>query len=80
MNQTQNKTVEAITATNAPKDWLNPKDVYIEYGFSVTTLAKWRMINKNLPFSKIGKYIKYKRSDIEAFLNSNIVKVDEVVA
>ena len=34
-----------------------------------------RMINKNLPYSKVGKYIKYKRSDIETFLNNNIVGV-----
>lgn len=60
------------------KDWLNPKEVNQEFGFSVSTLAKWRMDNKNLSFSKIGKYIKYKRADIQAFLNSNVVNVDEV--
>lgn len=57
------------------KDWLNPKEVNSEYSISVSTLAKWRMENKKLPFSKIGKYIKYKRADIEAFLNSNMVEV-----
>jgi len=60
------------------KDWLNPNEVSKQYGFSVSTLAKWRMENKNLPFSKVSKYIKYKRADIEAFLNSNIVNADEV--
>lgn len=59
-----------------PKGWLNPNDVYKEFGFSVSTLAKWRMQNKFLPFSKIGKYIKYKRADIEAFLNSNIIDAE----
>ena len=57
------------------KDWLNPKEVNSEYGISVSTLAKWRMENKNLIFSKVGKYIKYKRADIEAFLNDNLVEV-----
>lgn len=57
------------------KDWLNPKEVNREFGFSISTLAKWRMDNKNLSFSKIGKYIKYKRADIQAFLNSNMVEV-----
>lgn len=60
------------------KEYLNPNEVNQEFGFSVSTLAKWRMINKHLAFVKIGKYIKYKRADIEAFLNSNIVNVDEV--
>jgi hypothetical protein len=56
------------------KQWLNPKEVNADYGLSVSTLAKWRMYNLHLPYSKIGKYIKYKRDDIEAFLDSNIVE------
>ena len=57
------------------KIWLTPKEVSKEYLFSTSTLGKWRMDNKNLPFSKIGKYIRYKRSDIEAFIESNKVEV-----
>ena len=57
------------------KDCLNPLGVEKEYSISRSTLAKWRMNNKYLPYSKVGKYIKYKRSDIEAFLNNNIVEV-----
>lgn len=57
------------------KEWLNPREVNMAYGLSVSTLAKWRMENLNLVFSKIGKYIKYKRSDIEAFLENNKVEV-----
>ena len=56
-------------------EWLNPQEVKKYYGFSTSTLAKWRMNNLNLPFSKMGKYIRYKRSDIEAFLESNKVEV-----
>jgi hypothetical protein len=55
------------------KEWLNPNGVYSDYGISTSTLAKWRMENKHLSFSKIGKYIKYKRSDIEAFLSTNMI-------
>ena len=60
------------------KEWISPFEVNKEFGFSVSTLAKWRMDNKHLPYSKIGKYIKYKRSDITAFLNSNMIKSVEV--
>ena len=56
------------------KDWLNPKEVKDIYGLSTSTLAKWRMENKYLSFSKVGKYIKYKRRDIENFLIKNIVE------
>jgi len=62
------------------KEWLNPKEVNNEFGLSVSTLAKWRMENKYLSFSKVGKYIKYKRADIEAFLNANIINTVNEVA
>ena len=55
--------------------WLNPREVSKEFGFSTSTLAKWRMSKLNLPFSKIGKYIRYKRSDVEAFIESHKVGV-----
>ena len=58
------------------KEWLTPPEVNKVFGFSVSTLAKWRMTNKHLKFSKIGKFIKYKRSDIENFLQEHIM--DEV--
>jgi len=59
----------------ALKEWLTPKEVQKEFGFSTSTLAKWRMNNLNLTFSKMGKYIRYKRSDIEAFIDSNKVEI-----
>ena len=57
------------------KEWLDPREARTEFGFSTSTLSKWRMKNLNLPFSKMGKYIRYKRSDIEKFLESNKVEV-----
>ena len=71
----QNELKEQITQP-IQNEWLNPNDMKIEYKFSISTLAKWRMKNINLPYSKIGKYIKYKRSDVETFLNANIVDVE----
>ena len=64
-----------VKETLLQKGWLNPRDVNNEFGFSTSTLAKWRMNNINLPFSKIGKYIKYKRSDIVEFLEHSKVEV-----
>jgi predicted DNA-binding transcriptional regulator AlpA len=57
------------------KEWLNPKEVSKEFGFSTSTIAKWRMDKINLPFSKIGKYIRYKRDDIIEFIESGKVEV-----
>ena len=61
--------------TTEKKEWLTPHDAKEEYGFSTSTLAKWRMKRINLKFSKIGKYIRYKRSDVEAFIENNKVEV-----
>ena len=66
-----------VKQMEASKEWLNPRETSSEYGFSTSTLAKWRMDNLNIPFSKMGKYIRYKRSDIEAFLESNKVEVSQ---
>lgn len=73
IEQKQNELKEMISQP-IQREWLNPKEVNQEFGLSVSTLAKWRMDNKYLQFSKVGKYIKYKRSDINAFLNDNIVE------
>ena len=57
-------------------DWLSPKEVVENYNsFSISTLRRWRAENKNLPYTKVGKSIKYKRTDIEAFFNANMVEV-----
>ena len=55
--------------------WLSPQGVKDRYGFSVSTLAKWRMDNKNLKFSKMGKYIRYSTKDVEEFIKSNMQEV-----
>lgn len=56
------------------KQWLNPRELEQEYGFSLSTQAKYRM-DRKIPFSKIGKYIRYSRDDINEWLNSNRVEV-----
>ncbi len=75
MEALRDEVIEVITAPIL-KEWINPNEVSREYGFSVSTLAKWRMINKHLKFSKIGKYVKYKRSDIIEFLEAHAINVE----
>lgn len=74
MNNKHEETAE-IPAQPIQKEWLTPNEASEEYKFSTSTLAKWRMDRLNIPFSKIGKYIRYKRSDIIAFLESSKVEV-----
>jgi hypothetical protein len=56
------------------KEYLDPDELKQEYGFSLSTQAKYRM-NRKIPFSKIGRYIRYKRTDINKWLDNNRVEV-----
>lgn len=58
------------------KEWLTPNDLREEFSFSISNQARLRML-KLIPFCKIGKYIRYKRSDIEIWFNNHkVVDVD----
>ncbi len=58
------------------KRWLTPEDLKNEYGFSKSTQAKMRMASNSstLPFSKIGKYIRYDRFAIDKWLEEHAVQ------
>ncbi|HIQ28341.1 MAG TPA: DNA-binding protein [Sulfurovum sp.] len=60
--------------TKNNKQWLTPTELQEEYGFSKSTQSKYRMERK-IPFSKIGKYIRYNRDQINQWLESNKVEV-----
>ncbi|RRS32309.1 MAG: hypothetical protein P794_01520 [Epsilonproteobacteria bacterium (ex Lamellibrachia satsuma)] len=61
--------------TTMHEKWLSPRKVQDQYGFSTSTLAKWRMDNINIPFSRMGKYIRYKTTDIDQWIENNKVEV-----
>ncbi|CAM2972829.1 helix-turn-helix domain-containing protein [Helicobacter burdigaliensis] len=61
------------------KNFLTPKQLENEFGISISKQNKMRMQkNQNnansLPFIKIGKTILYKRSEIEIWLDKNMIK------
>ena len=45
------------------KEWLDPYELEDEYHISRSTQAKMRMWG-TIPYHKIGKYVRYKRADI----------------
>lgn len=61
---------------NTQKRWLNPLELEQEYGFSRSTQAKMRMASSNssIPFSKIGKYVRYDRYAIDKWLEEHQVQ------
>lgn len=58
------------------KRWLSPKELENEFGFSISSQAKMRMASNpsKIPFSKIGRYIRYDREDINQWLEQHKVQ------
>jgi len=68
MNTTHHETTTPL------KRWLDPKELASEYGFSTSNQDKLRMNNK-IPFSKIGRYVRYDRIEIDKWLMNNNVEM-----
>ncbi len=50
------------------KLWLTPKELEEEFSIRQSTQAKMRM-SRRIPYHKIGKYVRYKRTDINQWLD-----------
>lgn len=57
-------------AQNTQNEWLSPSGLEIEYEIKKSTQAKYRMEAK-IPFCKIGKFIRYNRTEINAWIASH---------
>ncbi len=55
-----------------PKEWMTPKDLHEEFGILPSTQNNLRS-NKDIPFYKRGRYIRYKRSEIIAWFEAGKV-------
>jgi len=61
--------------TSTPlKRWLTPTELLQEFGFGISNQAKLRM-NRKIPFSKMGRYIRYDRLEIDKWLENNKIEV-----
>ena len=59
-------------------EWLNPQGVakpLEEGGYAIAeqTQSKWR-IYKNFPYYKAGKFVRYKRSELDAYFESHKIQ------
>jgi len=65
---------ENNNTNTSKKEWLTPDELFEEFQISKSTQAKFRM-DRKIPFSKIGKYIRYSRTEINKWLESHKVEV-----
>jgi len=58
------------------KRWLSPSELACLYGISTSSQSKFRMQShsSSLPFSKIGKYIRYDRVAIDQWLEDHKIQ------
>lgn len=66
-------TADAVNNSNANLQWLSAKEAAKYTGLGFSTLAKLRLKGGGALFSKIGEKILYKRSDLDAWLESKRV-------
>lgn len=52
---------------------LTEREVSEQTNLSVLTLQKWRWLNTGPPWLKLGGAVRYKRSDVDAWLASRTV-------
>lgn len=68
------KTQSALTTIlkNQSTDQLfNPPEAAAYIGVSVDTLSVWRCVGRyNIPFIKVGRLVKYRKSALDSFLDS----------
>ena len=62
--------------SNFNKRWLSPAELETEFGFSKSSQAKMRMASNSstIPFSKVGKYVRYDRVAIDMWLEIHQVQ------
>ena len=67
--------MESVNMDNiVKKEWLSPLEFEQEFGIKVSTQNKMRMARK-LPYSKIGKFVRYSRTKINKWLEDAEVVV-----
>ncbi|MBC8737567.1 helix-turn-helix domain-containing protein [Paraburkholderia sp. UCT31] len=68
------KTEQAATPRMTMGELLDDVKTAVALGVSPNTLANWRATKRYpLPYVKVGRLVRYRLSDIEAFIASNLV-------
>jgi len=67
--------MNAPTNDNQPAEYLDEKALCALLGISSVTATKWRAKAKGPPFIKVGRLVRYRRSDVDAWLRANTIGV-----
>ena len=57
--------------------FLTAREVATMTGLSIETLARWRSQRWGIPYVKIGRVVRYRQGDVEAYLESCRIPVSD---
>ncbi len=52
--------------------WLSPQQLADELGCAVATVYRWNHFGSGPPYARLGRRVRYRRSDIEEWLESRM--------
>lgn len=52
-------------------DYLSDRDLADELGIPERTPGQWRYLGRGPAFIKVGRHVRYRRADVDAWLASN---------
>ncbi|WP_291053636.1 helix-turn-helix domain-containing protein [Herbiconiux sp.] len=55
--------------------WLTEEQCSAKTGIPAATLRDWRFKRVNIPFSRIGRLVRYSEAEVESYLQSQTVEV-----
>jgi predicted DNA-binding transcriptional regulator AlpA len=59
------------------REVLNEREVWEEYGFTIPFLRRARRERRGPRFMKVGKMVRYRRADVEAYLSAHVVETND---
>ena len=63
---------EAVRPNAEPPRYLNVQEAAMFLGLKQRTMDKWRVTGEGPPFVKIGRSVRYDRSDLQAYMAKRI--------
>lgn len=54
-------------------EWLSPQDLAAQLKVSVDTVYKWNVTGAGPSRTRVGRHVRYRRSDVEVWLRSQEV-------
>jgi len=59
-----------MSTTTTANDWQSPENLAAELDVPIATVYRWRTEGKGPVGHRIGRHVRYRRSDVEAWLRS----------